>query len=481
MKRRRTFPSGAEACRERQKAVRRKAGGSRSALEHETAHGNAEHYAHEGAVHHERRAAVADEGQRHAHHGHESHHHADVHDDLPEEVEEYACGQRGAEAVLGVAHGAVHGHEEQAEQRDEGHASGKAPFLAEHGYGEVGMLFRQKAQLTLRARKKALAEHLARADGYLRLDDVIARAPGIARGIEKREYALLLIVVQHEPSEGHDERNDHEADAQDLPLHAVKEHHAAEQHQHGEAGAEVGLLGDEEKGHHAYGEHLSEPFPAQRFAVAAEGLGAHHEHGELGEFARLKIHDAEVYPALGAVHGLAHDGNQHEQNKNDDIARHRQTLDAPVVDEHARHHDGKPYEPPHELPLVERRQHEAALYAGAACGVQIHHAHGEQQYGDEDKPPVDLEEHSSVGHLHGEPRQKRRNPPAQGKKCGPHAGGRQPLGRRSAPVREDGPEPHEHRYFSEAISCKNTNQIGRCLIHHTCLRHKSNGNCNKDR
>ncbi len=88
-------PCCRETLKRQAKRMTRRSGTIRpSAFEHETAHGNAEHYAHEGTVHHEGRSSVADEGKRHAHHGHESHNHAYVHDDLPEKIEEYACGKR---------------------------------------------------------------------------------------------------------------------------------------------------------------------------------------------------------------------------------------------------------------------------------------------------------------------------------------------------------------------------------------------------
>ena len=63
------------------------------------------------------------------------------------------------------------------------------------------MLRRQKVEPVLRAVHEAFAEKLARADGDLRLNNVIAGAERIAIGIEKRQDAVTLVGFKKLPSD----------------------------------------------------------------------------------------------------------------------------------------------------------------------------------------------------------------------------------------------------------------------------------------
>ena len=58
------------------------------------------------------------------------------------------------------------------------------------------MLFGQKIEPVLRAVQKTFAKNLARADGDLRLNDVIAGAERVAVGIEKGQNAIALILFE---------------------------------------------------------------------------------------------------------------------------------------------------------------------------------------------------------------------------------------------------------------------------------------------
>ena len=55
----------------------------------------------------------------------------------------------------------------------------QSEFLADHGEDEIGRALGQELQLRLAAVHPALAEHAARAERDLALDDVIARAQRI--------------------------------------------------------------------------------------------------------------------------------------------------------------------------------------------------------------------------------------------------------------------------------------------------------------
>ena len=71
------------------------------------------------------------------------------------------------------------------------------PLLAEHGQGEVRVLSRAGYRSWLWVPgQEALAPELARADGDLGLDDVVARAQRVARrGPEQGEVMRPLLVV----------------------------------------------------------------------------------------------------------------------------------------------------------------------------------------------------------------------------------------------------------------------------------------------
>ena len=100
----------------------------------------------------------------------------------------------------------------------------------------------QEFELALRAVEQALAEHAARADRDLRLDDVIAGAELVRFRIEQREYALLLVLVEHvlpgEPGRGRASRRQAEHHAE---LQAGHDHHQHAADQDQAAGAEIRL------------------------------------------------------------------------------------------------------------------------------------------------------------------------------------------------------------------------------------------------
>ena len=133
------------------------------------------------------------------------------------------------------------------EQRDEAE---QAEFLADHREDEVGRALGQEFELRLAAVHPALAEHAARADRDLRLDDVVAGAERVALRVEQRQHALALVVVHEVPDDRHRRAQHRDAaragGASDRPAHD----------QHDDAGrrdqqrrAEVGLLGNQADRH----------------------------------------------------------------------------------------------------------------------------------------------------------------------------------------------------------------------------------------
>ncbi len=78
-------------------------------------------------------------------------------------------------------------------------AADEAPLLGEHREDEVGVLLGQEVELVLRAVQVALAAEHARADGDLRLDDVVAGAERVGLRIEEGQQALLLVRLEVAP------------------------------------------------------------------------------------------------------------------------------------------------------------------------------------------------------------------------------------------------------------------------------------------
>src|SRR5699024_12443494 len=77
----------------------------------------------------------------------------------------------------------------------------KTAFLGENRKNEIGVGFGQKVEVALGAIEPALAEQTAGADRDLALNDVIAGACRIARGVEEGQHALLLIAMHVEPQQ----------------------------------------------------------------------------------------------------------------------------------------------------------------------------------------------------------------------------------------------------------------------------------------
>ena len=93
----------------------------------------------------------------------------------------------------------------------------QAELLADHGEDEVGRALGQELELRLAAVHPALAEHAARADRDLRLDDVIAGAERVALRVEQRQHALALVVVHEVPGDRHRRAEHRDAAEHDRP------------------------------------------------------------------------------------------------------------------------------------------------------------------------------------------------------------------------------------------------------------------------
>ncbi len=135
-----------------------------------------------------------------------------------------------------------------------------------------------------------LAEYAARADGDLRLNDVIPRAQRIALGIEEGEHALTLIVMQEVPENRHAAAAKCRSGDQILPLQSAKQHHQSARSGHQQSGAQIGLLrDDEDRGQNGDREHANR-YERGRQGFVMDQPRTEQRYGKLHDFRRLKAH-----------------------------------------------------------------------------------------------------------------------------------------------------------------------------------------------
>jgi hypothetical protein len=272
---------------------------------------------------HHRCAAVAHQRQRHADHREQAADHAGVDEDVHEEGEREARGEQARERVLHLrreVHGAADDEQVQQHQHDQPE---QAELLADHREDEVGVALGQVVELRLRTLHPALAEHAARADGDLRLDDVVARAERIVLRVEEGEHALALVVVQQWPADpGRAAREQRRATHE--PGRQTRHHDhepAADGDEHG--GAQVRLRGGEARGHgDDEGEHR-EAGEAGRQWPLMQIPRAQHRHGELHDLGGLEADEAQVEPALRALADVAGDVDDEQQHDAEHVDRQR--------------------------------------------------------------------------------------------------------------------------------------------------------------
>ena len=200
--------------------------------------------AESGEQRHHGGAAVADQGQRHAHHGHNAAHHAGVHEHVDEERERDRPSGETCKRVLAL-HREVQGPADhhRVEGQDEELAE-QAEFLADDGEDEIGRAFRQELELCLAAVHVALAEDSARANRDLRLDDVIAGAQRVGLRVQEGQDALALIVVDHVPGAPCGAAEERDGYQDDPKVHAGEQHHDEAGGRDQQRGSQVGLHHD---------------------------------------------------------------------------------------------------------------------------------------------------------------------------------------------------------------------------------------------
>ena len=190
-------------------------------------------------------------------------------------------------------------------------------LLGEHGEDEVVVRDRQEALLPLGALHEPLAPEAAGPDRDPRLDLLVAGAERIARRVDERQDAALLVVLQGDVP--HHRRGDDrhgEQDAGHLEPHARdKRHRQQHGHQRG-GGPQIRLPRDEHQRERreraADGQVAGVRGPAP---AVAEQLGEDEGEADLHELGRLQVEEGQRNPAPSAA---AHDSEEqhvHEQQR----------------------------------------------------------------------------------------------------------------------------------------------------------------------
>ncbi len=102
-------------------------------------------------------AAVADEGQRYAHHRQQAADHAGVDQHVEEERQREGAGDEATEGVAGVGRNPQAAGDDRKIQAEQQQDAQPAEFLAVDGQDEVGVAFGQEVQLRLGAFQITLA------------------------------------------------------------------------------------------------------------------------------------------------------------------------------------------------------------------------------------------------------------------------------------------------------------------------------------
>src|SRR5918994_4107367 len=121
-------------------------------------------------------AAIADERERDTDDRQDAAHHAGIDEDIDEEGERDAARQQARESVLRLHREIQSAADDEHVQQEEQHEAEQAELLANHRENEIRRALWQEIELRLAAVHPAFAEHPARADGDLRLNDVISSA-----------------------------------------------------------------------------------------------------------------------------------------------------------------------------------------------------------------------------------------------------------------------------------------------------------------
>ncbi len=259
-----------------------------------------QHEPHHGKRRHERRAPVAQEGQRLSRDGQQPHDAAHVHAGLEGDHHRKRACERASEQVGGIAAYAYARVGEQGEEKDYGDGAHQPELLAYDGEDEVGVGIGQVEVLFL-GQPEARAVHPAERERIERLYGLVARVARVAPGVDEGLQALEVVGL-HDADEDSVGGDEGKAGEHHLPREAG-EHGGSEQaHEQDDDGAKVGLAEDEEDGHgDGDGERNGETAQLEAPLAVHDQKAAHgKDRGDLRELGGLYSHPRDDDGALGA-------------------------------------------------------------------------------------------------------------------------------------------------------------------------------------
>src|ERR1022692_2762306 len=269
-------------------------------------------------------AAIADHRQRHADDRYYAAHHAGIHEYVDEEAQRDGPAGEARKRVLplhrqvqrATDHHPVEGQDQQLAEQPE--------LLADDREDEVGRTLGQELELRLAAVHVSLAEYAARTDGNLRLNDVIARAQGVGLGVQERQYALALIVVNEMPSSPGGARQKWQRNHDDPKLHAGQQHDDEARGGDQKRRPEIRLEHDHPRRNGDHDAHDHQILDRGRQRPFVHVPGAHHGYREFHDFGGLKAYEADVEPTLCALADVAGHGDHYQQQNADDVGDRRE-------------------------------------------------------------------------------------------------------------------------------------------------------------
>src|SRR5690606_26864524 len=192
----------------------------------------------------ERATAGADEGQRQPGDGHHADVHADGHQRLEEDHRRHAVADQRTGHVGGEPGGPQDAEQHNADQHEHHHRADEAELLGDDGKNVVGVPHPQEAKLALGALHVAFAEQPAVADGRQRLADVVIGV-AIQLRVDEHDDAGLLVRLHLAPDDRHRDDPDDGKEQDVPPAHPGGPYHNEPHHEDQHRNAEVGLDEDE--------------------------------------------------------------------------------------------------------------------------------------------------------------------------------------------------------------------------------------------
>src|SRR5882757_1222415 len=260
-------------------------------------------------------ASVANHRQRHSDHRQDAAHHSRIDEHVDEEAQGDRSARQPREGVLALVGEVQRAADHDTVQRENQQLAEQTEFFPDNREDEVSGAFRQEFQLRLAAVHVALAEDPARTDRDLGLNDVVAGTQRVVFGIQEREYALALVVVNEMPagpSRAADERYGYQ---DDLHLQSCEQHHDQAGGGDQEGSTEIRLNHDHRRRNTDHDAHDQQILEGGRQRPLVHVPRAHHRYRELHDLGRLEAHETHIHPALRAFADMAgdrdHDQQQH--------------------------------------------------------------------------------------------------------------------------------------------------------------------------